>query len=202
MSLCRKLVFAAGSLALAALLLASMPRAFNSREAAAEEKEKKEKPKPNYVGATKCGLCHNDPKAGDQLGQWKKSKHAKAYQSLATAKAKEIAGKAGIKDPQKDLKCTKCHVTGIEEPARSKKLKPADGVQCETCHGAGEFYAKNEVFNQGRKVAIEHGLVIPDEKLCTHCHNKESPTFPGEFNFKEMWKKVNHPDPRKKEEGK
>jgi len=40
------------------------------------------------------------------------------------------------------------------------------------------------------------GLVIPDEKTCTTCHNSESPTFKS-FDFKTMWPKIAHPNPAK-----
>ena len=155
-----------------------------------------EKVKPKYVSVKNCKLCHTDKAAGDQYGQWKKSKHASAYDGLASAKAKEIAGKQGIKDPQKDLKCTKCHVTGIETPALSKTVKEKDGVQCESCHGAGEFYAKKEVFDKGKAAAVAAGLIEPEEKVCVKCHNKDSPTWTGKFDFAEMSKKIAHPNPK------
>lgn len=181
------------ALGLVVLALATRPESFFG-SARAEDAKKK----PNYVSLKNCKLCHSDKKTGDQHGQWTKTKHAKAYETLGTAKAKELAAKAGVKDPQKDIKCLKCHVTGAETPELSKKIRERDGVQCESCHGAGEFYAKQEVFDAGREAAVAKGLVIPDEKLCVKCHNKESPTFPGKFDFEEMWKKILHPNPAKK----
>jgi 3-hydroxymyristoyl/3-hydroxydecanoyl-(acyl carrier protein) dehydratase len=39
---------------------------------------------------------------------------------------------------------------------------------------------------QDLDAAVAAGLVIPTEATCTGCHNSESPTFPGSFNYEEM----------------
>lgn len=161
-----------------------------------EQGDKKDKPKPRYVGLKMCRVCHKNKKTGDQYAQWKKTKHAKAFETLGSARSKEIAAKLGIENPQKDTRCLKCHTTMAETAEQGRRLTPSDGVQCESCHGPGQFYCKKDIFEQGREVAMKYGLVIADEKLCRKCHNKESPTFPGEFNFKEAWKKVLHPNPQ------
>jgi hypothetical protein len=41
------------------------------------------------------------------------------------------------------------------------------------------------------------GLTIPDEKTCTGCHNKESPTFKA-FDFEKMAAKIAHPTPEER----
>jgi hypothetical protein len=38
------------------------------------------------------------------------------------------------------------------------------------------------------------GLRMPDEKVCTGCHNAESPTFKS-FDFKTALAKIAHPNP-------
>src|SRR5690349_6142931 len=65
----------------------------------------------NYVGIKTCGICHKKEDSGNQIGNWEKSPHARAFQTLGTPAAKEIATKAGIDDPQKSGKCLKCHST-------------------------------------------------------------------------------------------
>jgi len=74
----------------------------------------------------------------------------------------------------------------------------ADGVQCETCHGAGsEFNTKNIM--KDKNLAEQKGLLLyknPND-LCVKCHNKQSPTFKG-FNFKTEWAKIEHLDPKVK----
>lgn len=166
--------------------------------------EKKAEKKPQFVGIDGCAKCHKRKTTGNQLGQWKETAHAKAYATLATEKSKEIAAAQGIADPQKDDKCLKCHITahGVEaaliaKPKEGERgLVAEDGVGCESCHGPGSLYSPRKVMKD-REASIAVGLVVPDEKLCLQCHNDESPTFDG-FVFEEMWKKIDHPNPKKK----
>ncbi|MDX9907183.1 MAG: multiheme c-type cytochrome, partial [Bacteroidales bacterium] len=65
----------------------------------------------NYIGAVKCKMCHNSEKAGFAYNIWKESLHAKALESLGSAKSLEYAKKNGIADPTKDPKCLDCHST-------------------------------------------------------------------------------------------
>ena len=161
------------------------------------------KPQAAYIGVEACGKCHKRDSTGNQLGQWKETKHAKAYATLATPEAKKIAAEKGIADPQKDDKCLKCHVTAhgvdaslIAEPAEGKKgHQIEDGVGCESCHGPGSLYKKRKTM-KSREASVAAGLIIPDEKTCKKCHNEESPTFKG-FNYEEMEKKIDHPNPKK-----
>ena len=156
----------------------------------------KEKQKQHeYVGVKKCATCHKTEKQGSQFSKWKEALHAKAFQTLATDKAKAIGTKYGIAEPQKSAKCLKCHVTAYEEPKKlTEKLDPADGIQCETCHGPGKDYMKKSVMKD-QKLSLKNGLILPDEKMCVKCHNKDSPTFTS-FNFEEMYKKITHPLPK------
>jgi len=77
-----------------------------------------------------------------------------------------------------------------------KKFKIEDGVQCETCHGAGSNYKSLKVM-KNKEDAIANGLVVPEkvEDFCISCHNAESPTY-VDFKFAEMWKKIQHPTPK------
>jgi hypothetical protein len=163
--------------------------------------EKKEK--PAYIGVEACGKCHKRESTGNQLGQWQQTKHAQAYATLASEEAKKIAKEKGIADPQKDGKCLKCHVTayGVDPSliVADKEGKPGvrleDGVGCESCHGAGSLYKSRKIMKD-RQASLANGLVIPDEKTCTTCHNEESPNY-QEFKFEEMVEKVKHPNPKK-----
>ncbi|MFH1050792.1 MAG: cytochrome c family protein [bacterium] len=160
-----------------------------------------------YTGSKKCKVCHSSPKSGAQFKQWESSKHAKAYETLASEEAKKIGAEKGIANPQNDAQCLKCHVTayGIDASMLDKGYNMADGVGCESCHGAGEGYWKKKDMEDIAKGAVEGatlGLVKPTEETCKTCHNEGSPTFKG-FNFVEMFKQVNHmiPDDYKKEKG-
>ena len=151
-----------------------------------------------YVGVDKCKLCHMKKTTGEAYVVWKKQKHAKAFETLATPQAKEIAKKQGIEDAQKSDKCLRCHVTGAgakpEEIAST--LKPTEGVGCEVCHGPGGDYYKEEVHAKSRDAGLKAGMVIPDEKLCVKCHNKDSPSY-KEFDYAKFSKEIAHPNPEK-----
>ena len=145
-----------------------------------------------YVGAKMCGMCHKGEKKGTQLEIWQKSKHAEAYKTLTGAKAVEIAKAKGLKNAANESpECLGCHAITADP-----KLI-ADGVQCESCHGAGSAY--KSVMKDTAK-AIAAGLTnfkdnAAIEKVCKSCHNEKSPTYKG-FKLDEMWAKIKHPIPK------
>ncbi len=152
-----------------------------------------------YVGVKKCKMCHTSEKGGAQYPKWLASKHAKAYESLAGALAKSIAKKRDIADPQKSAECLQCHVTGYGEPADhfAATYVAADGVQCESCHGAGKDYVASKTMQgitDGTLKGADYGLVLPNQDRCIHCHNTKSPTF-VEMNFASDSTKIAHPIP-------
>lgn len=152
-----------------------------------------------YVGADKCKTCHMAAAKGNQYGQWLGSKHANAFTALASDQALAFAKERGLsKPPQQEDACLKCHVSGWGKPATAfmPTYKKEQGVSCESCHGPGSDYWKMDIMKDKTK-AVAAGLIIPDEKTCTGCHNSESPTFKG-FVFKEMFAKIAHPNPAKK----
>ena len=155
-----------------------------------------------YVGVKTCGLCHKTEKQGKQLDIWQKSKHAETYKTLKTARADSIAKVKGLKKPAAaSPECLTCHVTGFDVDASllDKNFDYKDGVQCETCHGAGSSYKVITVMKDKAK-ATEAGMKefkdeAAIEKHCRTCHNEKSPVFKG-FEFKEMWAKIKHSVPK------
>jgi hypothetical protein len=149
-----------------------------------------------FIGAKGCKMCHNTPAQGKQYDIWMASKHSKAYATLASPKAKEVATAKGIADPQKDAKCLKCHLTGYDAAKEmlTTTYSMEDGISCESCHGSGEKYKAMNIMKD-KKLALENGLIIPDEKTCKGCHNPESPTY-KEFKFEEAKKLIAHPKPK------
>ncbi len=149
-----------------------------------------------YIGVKKCKMCHSSSAKGNQYGIWAESAHAKAFERLASPEAKELAVKAGVSgNPQEAAQCVKCHITAYGEDASllDSGFKKEDGVQCESCHGAGSDYAPMSVMKDRAK-AIEEGMVIPTKEICVKCHNSESPNFKG-FDFDSYNKKIAHPRP-------
>ena len=151
-----------------------------------------------YIGADKCKTCHNDPETGDQYTHWSNMDHAKAWETLASDKSKEIAAKLEIGDPQKADQCVKCHMTafGVEEKLITKSFKPTAGIQCESCHGPGDLHvkARMKAAMKGDKAADMSPTEIvarPEQSTCLACHNSESPTF-ERFCYYEAMEKIEH----------
>lgn len=153
----------------------------------------------SYVGVETCVMCHKTEKQGSQSSIWQNSKHSKAYETLKTDKANQIAKEKGFTTPAVEtFECLKCHATGynIDKTMLGKKFKVEDGVQCETCHGPGSAYKVMKIMKD-RKLAIENGLIFHEEKekFCINCHNAESPTYTG-FDFEEYWNQIKHYVPK------
>jgi hypothetical protein len=157
------------------------------------------KPVRQYLGAGKCKTCHNSAKKGGQHKAWMSSAHAKAYHTLASPRALEIAAKADVKDPQKAPECLQCHVTGYGEPKEhfATSFVESLGVQCESCHGAGSAYYKKAQMvelRSGKVPPAKYGLVIPTKEVCASCHNEKSPS--GKFvDWPADSAKIAHPIP-------
>jgi hypothetical protein len=159
-----------------------------------------------YVGANVCKNCHNTADKGDQHGQWMATAHAKAFDVLASDKAKEVAKAKGIADPQKSESCVPCHVTAhsVDKKLIKKGFKLEAGVQCESCHGPGENHFKArmaaaaEATDATKLQKVPAGEIIgaPEEKGCLECHNEKSPTYKP-FCFKCRNAAILHLDPRK-----
>jgi len=156
-----------------------------------------------YVGTAKCKMCHMSKSRGNQYGIWKESKHANAYNLLATDESKAVAKKAGVEgNPQEAAQCLKCHVTAYDAPASAKAstLTLEEGVGCEACHGPGSLYKSMKVMKAltaGTQDAAAVAFVKGgDEATCKKCHNDESPTFKA-LDFTEALKAIAHPVPEK-----
>lgn len=135
----------------------------------------------DFIGVKKCKMCHKGEKKGNVFEKWEKGPHAKAFESLK-AKGKET-----------DPACLECHVTGFNTTGYKVGAANAadfEGVQCESCHGAGSDYKSMSVMKD-KKLSMEKGLIEPSEEVCKKCHNEKSPTFKG-FDFKEWVKKIDH----------
>ncbi len=152
-----------------------------------------------YVGAKKCKKCHKSEKQGKQYQIWAESIHALAYEALQSEEADQICNELGYGDKAVEAKeCLRCHASGweVDKEMWGPKFRIEDGVQCETCHGAGGDYTKLKIM-KNFELAKEKGLInLRDnvEEFCRNCHNPDSPTFAG-FNFEEMWAKIEHPLP-------
>ncbi len=119
----------------------------------------------DHLGARRCKACHQT-----QYAQWKATAHARAAHSLSVAE-------------RRDPKCAACHSTSAADGL--------EGVQCESCHGAGEHYWPEYVMRDvGLARAV--GLTSGKERVtCSRCHTADSPRL-RVFDFAAALKKVVH----------
>lgn len=171
-----------------------------------------------YVGASKCKMCHNKADEGEQYKKWSSLSHAKAFETLKSDEAKAAAKEAGLEAlPHEAPECLKCHVTAydVKEKKVPEAIEMELGVQCETCHGPASMHlddGKAVKFQKAdpAEIGLTDHLAKADEAKCRECHNEESPTWDPErykledgstagFDFKQAWKKIAHPNPQKAE---
>jgi hypothetical protein len=104
-----------------------------------------------YVGVEKCRECHTE-----QFKDWRTTSHAHAMSTLRRARR------------DTNPECVKCHVLGLGREDGYKfgsADKSLEGVQCETCHGAGGDHVKMPTTLNIRRV--------PTKAVCLECHNSE-----------------------------
>ncbi len=130
-------------------------------------------------------------KMGNQCSTWYRTRHARAYTSLATAEAKLIAKWSGIPmEPQESAMCLGCHATGAEAEDWEKDdtFFLRDGVQCEMCHGPGSEY---KAVMTNREQAVLAGLRIPTKEDCLRCHAEKGShriaLGPRNFDVDQAW---------------
>ena len=80
----------------------------------AAEAPKKEEAKNDYVGVTKCKMCHSK-----EYKAWAETKHAHALAGLKAATPDQLKKmndllKTSVTDPGTDAACVHCHVTGFQ----------------------------------------------------------------------------------------
>ena len=174
----------------------------------------------DYVGNSKCKMCHNKKADGAIWTAWSTMAHAKALETLKGEEAKAIAEKAGLEKPAfESPECLRCHVTGYDakkDPPVPAKVKAEQGVQCESCHGPASAHVKDgQAFKMKKDttVVMSAHITRPTAKSCLTCHNEESPTWNAEkytlkdgaktgFDFEQAWKKIHHGIPKGEEAAK
>ncbi len=171
-------------LTLPTMILAALLMTFGSVVWAQEESAKKaeegkkaeEQEQFEYVGHQKCKICHKE-----QHATWLETGHANAFDLLTD-------------EEKKKPECVSCHITG--KTADGELL---EGVQCEACHGPGSEYKSPKIMNKKKwaaepekytQMAMDAGLIMPHEAVCTQCHKKEgNPNFKP-FDYAEKKPKV------------
>ncbi len=120
-----------------------------------------------FIGAQRCKSCHEF-----EYMIWARGPHAKSQAHLTP-------------ENLRDAKCNTCH-TMI--PGESDKRFA--NVQCERCHGAGEYYHRDYVMKD-KELSKAVGLVTPSASHCLQCHTEGTPSIKA-FDFAKMWAKISH----------
>ncbi len=145
-----------------------------------------------YTGVMACVMCHQGAMMGYQFSKWRLSGHARAYAVLGTPAGYKMAAMAGVAgDPQKSDKCLSCHTTGAGCGKESflPGFDRGDGVQCESCHGAGSEYCPEAVMRD-KRLAKRSGLLAVPPKTCMRCHDN---AHGREFDLAGAIRKIAHP---------
>ena len=72
-----------------------------------------------------------------------------------------------------------------------------DGVQCESCHGAGADYKMRSIMKDKTKAEANGLQVHTDLKtFCATCHNAQSPTYKEGWDAVASFEKIKHDIPK------
>ncbi|MDF1565073.1 MAG: multiheme c-type cytochrome [Deltaproteobacteria bacterium] len=115
------------------------------------------------MGAEGCATCHDTA-----FSTWKKGPHARAADRLT------LAQKA-------DPRCQTCHTP--------HDVEGLTGVQCESCHGEGTYYARSYVMRDPELARLT-GLRQPKAEDCQRCH-VDGPSLRA-FDFEEARQRIRH----------
>jgi len=122
---------------------------------------------PLYVGQAVCGECHAPGCDGGVCSIPPVPAHAQACSVLDNPESVEIAALSGITgEPRRSVICLGCHAAAAEEGPRwtAGTFSLADGVQCETCHGAGSLHIAQPTAG----ATLRH----VDRLMCGVCHRE------------------------------
>lgn len=139
-----------------------------------------------YLGVKTCAnsACHGgavaNPNSKVQRNEytfWRdKDPHSKAYKALLGDRAKRIASNLGLGPANEAKLCLDCHATNIPPEQRGIEFDVADGIQCETCHGAAVGWLG--IHSAGiatRAQNVQAGLFPTEDPvkradMCLDCH--------------------------------
>jgi hypothetical protein len=134
-----------------------------------------------FTGEQSCASssCHGGGKGKEEFTIFhKKDIHNHAHEVLAKNQSTRIGESLGISDVTKDARCTVCHSPQQSVPLERfvAGVKPAQGVSCESCHGAAEswlrFHTRLDITHDQR---VGAGLrevkgLYARSNVCVGCH--------------------------------
>ncbi|MBN2474378.1 MAG: hypothetical protein JXB62_07205 [Pirellulales bacterium] len=141
-----------------------------------------------FVGSKQCESCHE---ISYQI--WKKSGHAKAFDTLAQLKPVRTF------DPE----CVSCHVIGWHPQeyfpylagfVTQQQTPELVDVGCESCHGPGGAHTAAELGgDEALKKKLQAAMVVTKaEAQQNHCHSCHDLDNSPDFDFETYWPQVEH----------
>jgi len=160
-------------------------------------------PPPIYQGVASCAgsTCHGRAQGNgavvrqDELAHWQDlssqgGAHSRSYAALASPRGTKIAAALGLGPATAAPACLGCHATAPPVAQRGAQFRLADGVGCESCHGAsGPWIASHYAVRGTHADNVAHGLIALDRPsvragVCLDCHYGAA--TPGHFVTHQM----------------
>ncbi|MEO0463448.1 MAG: multiheme c-type cytochrome [Pseudomonadota bacterium] len=151
-----------------------------------------------FEGVASCAgsTCHGRAEGNgavvrqDEIATWQEPSsqsgaHSRAYAVLAGRRGQQIADSLGLGRATEAPACLGCHATFAPKSRRGDRFVLADGVGCESCHGAAEgWLASHYARPATHQSNIADGLIPLDQPQarannCLDCHYGS--TNPGQF---------------------
>lgn len=152
----------------------------------------------SYEGVASCAgsTCHGRSEGDgkvvrqDELRIWQEPSsetgaHSRATAVLATPRGQRIAAALGLGNAASAPACLGCHATNAPNAARGGRYLAADGVGCESCHGAASGWLSSHYAMPATHASNVAAGMIPLEKpqvrasVCLDCHFGSDK--PGQF---------------------
>lgn len=151
-----------------------------------------------FEGVASCAgtTCHGRAEGNgkvvrqDELAHWQDpasqgGAHSRALAVLSGRRGQQIAASLGLGNAASAPACLGCHSTDAPAALRGERYQQADGVGCESCHGAaGSWIASHYTMAGSHAANLAAGLVALENprtraNVCLDCHFGSAK--PGQF---------------------
>jgi hypothetical protein len=158
---------------------------------------------PVFGGVATCAgsTCHGRPEGNgavvrqDELAHWQDPStqggaHSRSFAVLASPRGAKIAATLGLGAATSAPACLGCHATNPPPAQQGPRFRLADGVGCESCHGASSPWIASHYAVRGTHADnVAHGLIALDRPsvragVCLDCHYGAAQ--PGHFVTHQM----------------
>ena len=142
-----------------------------------------------FEGVATCAgsTCHGRAEGNgeivrqDEIATWQEPSsssgaHSRAYAALASPRGRQIAASLGLGAATSAPACLGCHATYVPQSRQGPRFLTADGVGCESCHGASSSWLAIHYAAPATHASNVAKGLIPLErpqtraKVCLDCH--------------------------------